>query len=308
MNRIDRLFSITTRLQARGHLRAADLANIYEVSIRTIYRDIAALSESGVPIVSLPGRGYSLVDGYFLPPLLLSSREATALVLGARLVAGQASAEIATAAEESVAKILAVMSDDARRDLRELDDVLDLATSPEFRSRLDVGNERVRALWQAILERRVTTLHYFGRNRDQETIREVEPRRLGYANGAWYLTAYCRDRQGERAFRLDRIERLNVQTERFRARPTIPTQQAPAIDVIVRFRDDVSRWVRERQHWSFVAEEGAEDELVARYRPGSLDEIAPWLLGWGTAAEVLAPRELRDQLRREAQGLIEMLT
>ena len=308
MNRIDRLFSITTRLQASGYLRAADLASIYEVSIRTIYRDIAALSESGVPIVSLPGRGYSLVDGYFLPPLLLSSREATALVLGARLLAGQANAEIASAAEESVAKILAVMSDDTRRELRELDDVFDLATSPELQSRLDVGNERVRALWLAILERRLTTLHYFGRNRVQETIRQVEPRRLGYANGTWYLSAYCRDRQGERAFRLDRIERLEVQTATFRARPTVPTHQAPAIDVVVRFRDDVSRWVRERQHWSFVAEEEADDALVARYRPGDLEEIAPWLLGWGTAAEVLAPGELRDRLRREAQGLVEMLT
>jgi len=308
MNRIDRLFSITTRLQAQGHLRAADHANIYEVSIRTIYRDIAALSESGVPIVSLPGRGYSLVDGYFLPPFRLSSREATALVLGARLLAGQASAEIASAAEESVAKILAVMSEDARRELRELDDVLDLASSPALRSRLDVANERVRALWQAILERRVTTLHYFGRNRDQETIRHVEPRRLGYANGAWYLTAYCRDRQEERAFRLDRIERLDVQSETFRTRPALPTDEVPAIDVIVRFGDDVSRWVRERQHWSFVAEEGDDDELVARYRLGNLDEIAPWLLGWGTAAEVLAPGELRGRLRREAQGLIEMLT
>jgi predicted DNA-binding transcriptional regulator YafY len=224
------------------------------------------------------------------------------------LLAGQASAEIASAVGESVAKIQAVMGDDARRDLRDLDDVLDPATPPELRSRLDVGNERVRALWIAILERRVTTLHYFGRNRDQETVREVEPRRLGYANGAWCLTAYCRDRQGERAFRLDRIERLEVQTDTFRTRATIPTPQAPAIDVIVRFRDDVRRWVRERQHWSFVAEEGAEDELLARYRPGDLEEIAPWLLGWGTAAEVLAPRELRVRLRPEAQGLIEMLT
>src|SRR5918995_6468157 len=158
MNRIDRLFSIPTWLQARGQLRAADLADIYEVSIRTIYRDIAALSESGVPIVSLPGRGYSLVDGYFLPPLLLSSREATALVLGARLLAGQASSEIARAAEDAVAKLLAVMKDDARRELRELDEVLDLATSPDLRARLDVGDERVRGLWQAILERRVTTI------------------------------------------------------------------------------------------------------------------------------------------------------
>ena len=174
MNRIDRLFSIMTRLQARGQVRAADLADIYEVSIRTIYRDIAALSESGVPIVSLPGRGYSLVDGYFLPPLLLSTREATALALGARLLAGQTSAEIASAADEAVAKLIAVIGDDARRELRELDEVLDLATSPDPRARLDVGDERVRALWQAILERRVVTLRYFGRNRSRETIRQVE--------------------------------------------------------------------------------------------------------------------------------------
>jgi predicted DNA-binding transcriptional regulator YafY len=308
MNRIDRLFSITTRLQARGQVRAADLADIYEVSIRTIYRDIVALSESGVPIVSLPGRGYSLVDGYFLPPLLLSTREATALVLGARLLAGQASAEIASAAEEAVAKLLAVIGDDARRELRELDEVLDLATFPDLRARLDVGDERVRALWQAVLERRVTTIRYFGRNRSQETIRQVEPLRLGYANGAWYLTAYCRDRQQERAFRLDRIEHLEVETDRFRARPATASPEPPAIEVVVRFCGEISRWVRERQHWSFVAEEGVNDELLAVYRPGDLDEIAPWLLGWGTAAEVIAPQELRERLREEAQNLVEMLT
>jgi predicted DNA-binding transcriptional regulator YafY len=308
VNRIDRLFSITTRLQARGQVRAADLASIYEVSIRTIYRDIAALSESGVPIVSLPGRGYSLVDGYFLAPLLLSTREATALVLGARLLAGQTSAEIASAADEAVAKLLAVIGDDARRELRELDEVLDLATSPHPRARLDVGDERVRSLWQAILERRVTTIRYFGRNRSQETVRQVEPQRLGYANGAWYLTAYCRDRQQERAFRLDRIEHLEVETDRFRGRPAMASPEPATIEVVVRFRGEISRWVRERQHWSFVAEEAVNDELLAVYRPGDLDEIAPWLLGWGTAAEVIAPQELRERLREEAQNLIEMLT
>jgi predicted DNA-binding transcriptional regulator YafY len=66
--------------------------------------------------------------------------------------------------------------------------------------------------------------------------------------------------------------------------------------------------VRERQHWSFVAEEGASDEVLARYHLSDLDEIAPWLLGWGTAAEVIAPRELRERLRQEARSLVEMLT
>jgi predicted DNA-binding transcriptional regulator YafY len=269
---------------------------------------MAALSESGVPIVSLPGRGYSLVDGYFLAPLILSTREATALLLRARLLAGQASAETARAAEEAVTKLLAVISEDSRRELRELDDILDVAPSPKLRVRLDLGDLQVRALWQAILERRVTTLRYFGRNRGQQTVRQIEPLRLGYVNGAWYLTAYCRVRQEERAFRLDRIESLQVEAARFPPRPAVPRPERPAIDVLVRFRGDMSRWVRERQHWSFVAEEGTSDEVLARYRLRDLDEIAPWLLGWGTAAEVIAPPELRDRLRREAQSLIEMLT
>jgi predicted DNA-binding transcriptional regulator YafY len=78
--------------------------------------------------------------------------------------------------------------------------------------------------------------------------------------------------------------------------------------VIVRFRRDISRWVRERQHWSFVSEETIDDDLLVCYRPGDLDAIANWLLGWGAAAEVIAPRELRDRLRNEARGLLEMLT
>jgi predicted DNA-binding transcriptional regulator YafY len=166
----------------------------------------------------------------------------------------------------------------------------------------------VRALWHAILERRVATPRYFGRNRGRETIRQIEPLRLGYTNGAWYLTAYCRVRQEERAFRLDRIESLHVEAARFRPRSATPRPEHPGIEVLVRFRGDTSRWVRERQHWSFVAEEGTSDEVYARYRLSDLDDIAPWLLGWGTAAEVIAPRELRERLREEARGLIEMLT
>ena len=224
------------------------------------------------------------------------------------MLAGQASAETASAAEEAVTKLLAVIGEDSRRQLRELDDVLDLAPPADLRARLDVGDLKVRALWQAILERRVTTLRYFGRNRGQETVRQIEPLRLGYADGAWYLTAYCRVRQEERAFRLDRIESLHVETARFHPRPPVPRREGPAIDVLVRFRGDISRWVRERQHWSFVAEEGASDQVLARYRLSDLDEIAPWLLGWGTAAEVIAPRELRERIRQEARSLIEMLT
>ena len=98
MNRIDRLFAITLLLQARGRLRAKDLAVWFEVSERTIYRDIAALSESGVPVVSLPGEGYELMEGFFLPPLLFTSVEASALLLGAQMLTSHATGRLPASA------------------------------------------------------------------------------------------------------------------------------------------------------------------------------------------------------------------
>ena len=87
MNRTDRLLAIVLELQGKGHQRAEDLAETFETSKRTIYRDMLALGEAGVPIVSIPGRGYSLMQGYFLPPLSFTTDEATMLLLGSDLMA-----------------------------------------------------------------------------------------------------------------------------------------------------------------------------------------------------------------------------
>jgi predicted DNA-binding transcriptional regulator YafY len=308
MNRIDRLFAITTQLQARPHVRAADLANLYEVSLRTIYRDIVALSESGVPIVSLPGQGYALSEGYFLQPLRLTTQEATALVLGARLLSGSSSLELSQSADSAIAKILAIIGDEPRRQLQQIESTIDLSASTSTPGRLDLDDELVVALRQAILDRRVVSLRYFGRNRAEETVRKVEPLRLGYLNGAWYLVAYCQLRLEERAFRLDRIEDFHVESTRFRRRALSRDTPKPKVEVIVRFRGVAVRWVQERQHWSFMNATQTEECLIATYRPESIDGIADWILGWGTAAEVLSPSDLRQRIQDEAAGVARLLT
>jgi predicted DNA-binding transcriptional regulator YafY len=94
VNRTDRLFAITVLLQSRTRLRAQDLALRFGVSKRTVYRDIAALSESGVPVVSLPGEGYELMEGFSLPPLAFTTGEASALFLGGRLLAEHATGRL----------------------------------------------------------------------------------------------------------------------------------------------------------------------------------------------------------------------
>src|SRR5918997_3214167 len=109
MNRMDRLFGLVVLLQRRKRLRAEDLASEFGVSRRTIYRDIFALNAAGVPIVSLPGQGYELMQGYFLPPLVFTREEAAALLLGARLLGQQAVGRIATGADTALSKIAAAM-------------------------------------------------------------------------------------------------------------------------------------------------------------------------------------------------------
>src|SRR5581483_4511426 len=98
MNRTDGLLAIVLELQGRGRQRAEDLAATFETSKRTIYRDIQALGESGVPIVSVPGQGYSLMPGYFLPPLSFTTEEATMLMLGSDFMAQNFDAQYREAA------------------------------------------------------------------------------------------------------------------------------------------------------------------------------------------------------------------
>ena len=111
MNKTDRLLAIVLELQSQGRLRAEDLAATFEVSKRTIYRDIQALSEAGVPVVAVTGQGYSLMEGYFLPPLNFSSDEALMLILGSDFMAQNFDTPYGAAALSACRKIELVLPD-----------------------------------------------------------------------------------------------------------------------------------------------------------------------------------------------------
>lgn len=305
MNRTDRLFAITVLLQSRVRVRALDLTQRFGVSKRTIYRDIAALSESGVPIVSLPGEGYELMQGFSLPPLTFTPGEASALFLGSRLLTEHATGRLRMDAAQALEKIAAILPAPTRAWVERLTAIVDfIATRPCF----DLDDPRLVLLQNAIAEHQVVHLHYHSRSRDEVTERTVEPSRLHYNEGVWYLSGYCRLREGNRDFRLERIEELTVLDEMFAPR-VVAAETEQRIEVRVHFAASVLRWVRERQHYGFVREQpDTAAGAVMTYQVDAAGEILPWLRAWGAAAEVLTPVELRDALREEAKRLAEMLT
>jgi predicted DNA-binding transcriptional regulator YafY len=306
MNRIDRLFGILLLLQRKRRVRAEDLARTYEISERTIYRDMLALQEIGVPIVSLPGVGYELVEGYYLPPLLFSPSEASALFLSARMLMAHTSGHLSADAESALSKIAVVLPGRMRQEAEHLAETIEFVIPPV---RFDTNDARLATFQQAIRERRVVRLRYHSYNRDQTTERDIEPDYLTYSNGTWYINGYCRLRDDMRAFRFDRIERLELLADTFVPRaPQIA--QRDMIDAHVRFEATAIRWVRERQHYAFQNDAPASDGqgIVMLYRVHRIAELLPWLLSWGAAAQALDPPELRDAIRAEVTKVLNFLT
>ena len=198
MRRADRLFQIVQYLRGGRLVTAAWLSDALEVSTRTIYRDIADLQASGVPIDGEAGVGYVMRAGYDLPPLMFSRDEIVALVAGARLVRAWGGAAMARAAEEALVKIEAVLPATERERAGEVEiHAIAVGMTPEVQARID-------ALDHAVERRRRLRLTYSDAG-DLVTTRTVRPLGLWFWGKVWTLVAWCELRTDFRMFRVDRI-------------------------------------------------------------------------------------------------------
>jgi len=313
MNKTDRLLAIVLELQARDWTRAEELAALFEVSKRTIYRDMQALSEAGVPVVAVTGQGYGLMDGYFLPPLNFTTDEALMLILGNDFMAQNFDAQYQQAAKTASSKIEAVLPEHLKADVTYLRRNINF-----FTTRSPTGETNLAPLQQlrrAIIERRRVRLDYvkrFGANGIAEkTTRDVDPYSLARLSMDWYLLAYCHLRQGLRIFRLARMDKLTVLSQTFSRSPKFkPDWLNPggSQTIIVRalFTPEIARWVRESHSYYIVETEEVPEGLLVSLFVRDEREMLQWLLGWGSNVRVLEPESLCQLLLDEAKRVIEL--
>ena len=212
MRRADRLFAIVQYLRGRRLTTAAQLAQWLEVSERTIYRDVADLAGSGVPIDGEAGVGYRIRAGFELPPLMFTYDEIDALAIGARFVEAWGGSSLAGGARSALAKIAAALPTDKR---------VALERAPLFAPGFFIDpkpGRRLDALREAIAERRWADLDYQDAQA-RASQRRVRPLGLYFWGGAWSLAAWCELRRDFRNFRLDRIAEVSVAQERFPDEP-----------------------------------------------------------------------------------------
>ncbi|RZK52835.1 MAG: YafY family transcriptional regulator [Pedobacter sp.] len=200
MNRIDRLFGILILLQSRKYVTAEKVAHQFGISVRTVYRDMKALGEQGIPLSFEPHKGYFIVQGYFLPPVSFNSEEANALILMERFLAGFSDKSITQHYTTALNKVKAVLRTSQKEKLEKLNEHIKL----QLPERLTNDVEHLSVLQNAITAKCIIEIDYKN-NKDEVSKREVEPIGLIFYAFSWHLIAWCHLRNEYRDFKVNNI-------------------------------------------------------------------------------------------------------
>jgi len=208
--RLARLTAIMTQLQSKRIVTARDIAEKHGVSIRTVYRDIRTLEKSGVPIITEEGKGYSIMEGYKLPPIMFTEQEANALITAEQIIARNKDKSLVDQYVSAIEKIKSVLKYSQKDKTELLTQRLEIRTFFEA----DKTSDYVIQLQSTITNYQLIELEYLSLQKKQSN-RKIEPFALLNTQDNWILIAFCRLRTDFRAFRLDCIQKISILTEHF---------------------------------------------------------------------------------------------
>ena len=291
--------AIVWLLRSRQKMSAAQLAEAFGVGERTIYRDVQAISEAGVPVAALPGPGggYALAEGYRLSPIAFGTEEVEALWIAGRLVSGMGLAGADGALQSALAKILAVAGADRADHVTRLDRHLDVQL--ERRGADEVRPDVFATLRRAVLERK--TVHLSHRSGDSTSQRDVTPERLLFQRGAWYVEGGDSASGEVRTFRLDRILSCELTDKPAVAAERVPL--SPPIRVMLRMGESSARWYAEHpvfREWNPRHE--PEGHLTLHVPSIGLNSLIATVLSGAGYEVVVEPPALARRIAEIARG------
>lgn len=310
MNRIDRLHAILTHLQSKKKVTAQEMADRFNISLRTVYRDVKALDESGVPVIGEAGSGYTIMEGYRLPPVMFTQEEASALLLGAKLAEQFTDGSTNRHFNAALFKIKAVLRSPDKEYVDSLTEHIEIISrySPDSES----PQQFLSVLQQAVVRKNVVQLHYRSNLKEEVTRRKVEPIGLLHYGSAWHLIGWCQLRNDYRDFRLSRMLGITLDEKTFDpgAHPSIRQyiEQIKASsdlqEVVVRFNKDMAKYLVEQKYMNgFVSEEDMGTCIRMKFLTASLFYFGRWLLTYTDNVMVELPECLKTQMKELSEKL-----
>lgn len=300
MNRIDRLHAILTHLQSKRLVKAQEIADRFSISLRTVYRDVKALEESGVPVIGEAGSGYSIMEGYRLPPLMFTQEEAASLLLAGKLAAPQTDASVQKQLEEALLKIKSVLRTADKEKLNELSERVQILNinNPD-----EPHQKHLTALQQAVAANRLLFIRYESSyNKTETTERLVEPLGLLHYSNAWHLIGWCHLRNDYRDFKVNRISRLQLKNETVDVSKHKSLQEYinsiarnyELAEAIITVDKEVVKYMEaNRRYYGFVREEVMHDKMRMYFLVAHPEPFARWLLIFTNSVTVESPVMLK---------------
>jgi len=303
MNRIDRVSAILIQLQSKKFVTAGEIASRFAISRRTVYRDIRALDEAGVPLGAEPGKGYYLVDGYRLPPVMFTPEEASSLLTAEKIVEKMADRSVDEHYKSAMFKIKAVLPEKDKMFLDRITNNIEIFHSPPAHAD-EAPNNFMLTIQRALADKRILNLCYRAAyNKQLINNRFVEPVGLCFYSMAWHLVAFCRLRNDYRDFRLDRIVSLSLGSETYRSREIKTVKDF--------FQGNLSKYQLEnitislpgtqslliqttRYYYGYIGEEIKGDRVDLNFISADLQYFCRWLLMYADVVEIVQNDKLRN--------------
>ena len=314
MNRTDRLTAMIIYLQGRPRVSIKEMAERYDISKRTVYRDLRALQEAGVPIGSEEGKGYFIIKGYHLPPVMFDKDEVSALLAGERLMEKWSETKLSQSYTDALDKIRSVLRSPEKEYLNTLDQHIKTFTYGDERQ-AETDYRIFIFLQDAVVNKEVIAIKYYSPYKDQYTQRDVEPLGLLIRKNYWYLAGWCRLRTDYRMFRVDRIEHYKKTGDRLSDPPEHSLQEfseqskheeEDLQEMVVQFDEEMVRYLGDQKHYrGWVSEEKVDGGVKMTFLTSSIEYFARWLMMWGDGVTVQKPEKLKTRVRELGKELHE---
>lgn len=311
MNRIDRLAAIVIQLQSKRLVKAYEIAEKFSISLRTVYRDVNALIEAGVPVIGEAGTGYRLMEGYKLPPVMSNEDEASALLTAAKLMQYMSDETSSKYYSSALDKIRAVLRLSEKDHLEEIDDHIAVVSHPAIVYKKP-SELHLQKILKAIAASTVITINYTSLEKKESLDRNVEPIGIYFQGSHWYMIAFCRLRNDYRNFRTDKINKIIFTEEKINAtHPPLQsflnkiTEQRQVQRVVIEAERDIVKYFGEQKYYhGFIKEEDAGETVRITFLCGSLMGFARWFMVFGDRAKIIEPMELNDIIKSIAENIL----
>lgn len=297
--RFDRIVAIFIQLQSKRVVKAQELAERFDVSLRTIYRDIRTLEASGVPIYSEAGVGYSLTDGYRLAPATYTQEEAASFVAAEKLMQQFTDKMMQQHFSSAMYKMRAALRSNDKDWVASIES--QVMMQPMQKKFNEKAPNALATLFESIARKTQVNLLYTSIEADTAVNRTIEPVGVFHQNNFWYVIAYCHLRKDYRQFRIDRIDRISHTDTPFACQHQAldfylqPKEEKPKVKVVIAVDNDVARHLQwERNYHGFVTEELQKNKTIMHFEVESPEHgFARWFMMFGDKAIILEPQALK---------------